>query len=123
MKPILDPESAPWWAACNEGRLTVPRCRACGERFFPPRRRCVRCWSSDVSLEDASGDATVLSYTVVRRSEERAVPYVVAVVELDEGVAMTTNIVGGDVEIGTRVHVGFERLDDEIAAPVFSVVS
>lgn len=124
MKPIVDPESEAWWAACRDGRLTVPRCEACGERFFPPRRRCPRCWSEDVALADATGRGVVHSFTIVRRNDvppwNERVPYVVAVVELDEGVRMTSNVVGTqDVDIGTRVRVRFEPLDDEIALPVF----
>lgn len=126
MRPEIDPESAGYWAAANDGRLVVPRCTACGHRFFPPRRRCPRCWAPGVALEDASGRAEVLSFTVVRRNDvppwRDRVPYVVAVVETDEGVRMTTSIVGAspeDVRIGMPVTVDFERIDEDVALPVF----
>jgi uncharacterized OB-fold protein len=83
---------------------------------------------SPVEWVDASGGGTVYSYTVIRQNFSRAfrdlLPYVVALVDLDEGPRVMTNIVGcdpADVRIGARVDVHFEPVSDEVALPLFQL--
>jgi acetyl-CoA acetyltransferase/uncharacterized OB-fold protein len=124
--PAIEPDTKAFWEACRDGRLAMLRCRACRWIVHPPRPVCSRCRSRDVALEDLSGRATVVTYTVnhQRWIPGMEVPYVVAVVELAEqgNLRLTTNLVGCAVEdtrIGMPVRVVFRKASDEIALPVF----
>lgn len=124
--PVVDPESAPYWAALKERRLILKRCRDCGRHHFYPRALCPHCHSDALEWSDARGTGSIYSYTVARRPAGPAfkadAPYVVAVVELDEGARMMTNIGTHDVEsirIGQRVAVAFDAVTDEITLPKF----
>ncbi|QXJ25650.1 Zn-ribbon domain-containing OB-fold protein [Actinomadura graeca] len=103
-----------FWAATAEGRLMLPRCESCAKPFWYPRPFCPRCGGRDLTWSPASGEATVYSYTVVRkaRGEYRELtPYVVAYVELAEGPRILTNIVDSDpaeVRIGDPVTLVFD---------------
>lgn len=123
--PIPDAETEPYWQAANEGRLTVQRCTVCGKSQLYPRWRCLRC-RGQVEWVDASGGGTVYSFTVIRQNFSRSfrhlIPYVVALVDLDEGPRLMTNLVGvepDDVEIGMRVRVRFEQVSDGASVPLF----
>lgn len=123
--PVPDGDTAPFWAAALEGKLCIQRCRECGRHVFYPRAVCPHCTAAGLEWVDASGRGSIHSYTVVHRAPEEFrddVPYVVALVDLDEGVRMMTRITGcepGQVEIGLPVEVDFQRLTDEIALPCF----
>ena len=123
--PGPDPETEPYWRAAHEGRLLVQRCRSCGNHQLYPRWRCLRC-RGEVEWVDASGRGTVYSFTVIRqnfsRSFKHLIPYVVALVDLEEGPRLMTNVVGcppEDVRIGMAVRVRFEPVSDEAALPLF----
>jgi uncharacterized OB-fold protein len=114
-----------WWAATSEGRLTVQRCRTCGQSQLYPRVLCTACSGTDLELVDASGRATVHSMTVVHRAPHPAFtpPYVVALVRLDEGPTMMSNVVGcepTDVHIGQALQVTWHELDDGRRLPLFT---
>ena len=126
LQPTPTPESAAYWEACNEGRLVIQRCGACGHHQFYPRLLCTRCMSGDLGWHEASGQGRVKSFTIIRRPVTEAyaddVPYVVALIELAEGPTMMSNVVGCDPEsvaIGMEVAVDFERRTEAIAVPVF----
>jgi uncharacterized OB-fold protein len=123
--PIPDPESAPFWAATLEGRLVLQRCSACGHAQLYARPHCLVC-RGPVVWEDASGTGTVYSYTVIRQNPSRSfrhlIPFVVALVDLDEGPRVMTNIVGAaaeEVRIGDQVKVRFEPVSDQASLPLF----
>ena len=125
--PSLDGEiDRVFWEAASEGRLLVQECPDCGERQFFPRSWCHYCGADDVEWIEAAGTGHVHTHTVIRRVTELPqfadeVPYVVAYVELDEGVRMCTNVVDCDpaeVEHGTPVEVTFEPVDESLALPV-----
>lgn len=111
-------DTAEFWDGCAQGRLLVPRCNACAELIWYPRRFCPFCASTSVTYEEMSGRGTVYSFTVSRRGRgpfRGRAPYVVAYVELDEGPRILTNIVGvgaDAVQIGLPVRVVFEPADD-----------
>lgn len=114
-KFFLDPpeDAGPFLDAAREGRLVIQRCTSCGEHQFYPRKLCVRC-GGDVEWVQASGRGTVHTFTVIHQQGmpgwRDEVPYVAAIVDLDEGVRMTTNVVGcapSDVRIGLPVEVTF----------------
>ncbi len=124
--PIIDPESAPYWAALRERRLILKRCRDCGRYHFYPRALCPHCHSDALEWSDARGTGSIYSYTVARRPAgpafKDATPYVVAVVDLDEGARMMTNLLIDDVEsvrIGQRVNVVFDAVTDDVTLPRF----
>lgn len=124
--PPVNAESAPFWDACAEGRLLLQCCGDCGERQFYPRLVCAACGGSALDWTDASGRGSIRSWTVIRRAVSAAfdddVPYVVALVELDEGPTMMTNIVACDPEslvMGQRVRVIFEPRGPDLRVPQF----
>jgi uncharacterized OB-fold protein len=104
--PEHDPVFAPFWAGAAEGRLLYQECPVCGHRQFYPRALCTACGADPVWAE-ASGRGTVHTYTIVRQYQAPPfvdeLPYVVAVIELDEGVRMVGNVTDCPVE---QVHVG-----------------
>jgi uncharacterized protein len=124
--PTPDPETQPYWDAAREGRLLVRRCRPCDRAYFYPRDFCPTCWSDDVEWVEASGRATLYTWSVVHRNDlppwgER-VPYVAAVVDLEEGPRMMTNVEGCDLaalKVGMALQVDFRKETDEITVPVF----
>ncbi|MGH7932661.1 MAG: Zn-ribbon domain-containing OB-fold protein [Candidatus Binataceae bacterium] len=127
-KPIPVPtvETRPYWEGCRRHELLIQRCAECGHHQFFPRIYCAQCFSDRVEWARACGRAKVLSFTIVRRPVSPAfadeVPYVIALVTLEEGPTMMTNIIGCSpetIEIGMPVKVTFERWTEEISIPKF----
>jgi uncharacterized protein len=124
--PTPEADTQPFWDAAREGRLLIKRCRACGRPHFYPRTFCPHCWSEDVDWEEASGRATLYTYSIVHRNDlppfPERVPYVAAVVDLEEGPRMLTNVVDCDfdaLEIGMALAVTYRQETDEVTLPVF----
>ena len=116
--------SGPFWTGCANGELLVQRCRSCGKFVHIPEPCCTRCTSFDLEWIRSPGRGTVYSYSVVWRPQQPAfeVPYVAAIVELEEGWKMLTNIVDcspAELRIGLPVEVTFRRMSDEITLPYF----
>ena len=127
--PVPDEVTEPYWAAAREGRLTAPRCTSCGALFFPPRPRCPTCLADEVAWETLSGRGVVHTFTVVRQAPHPAfaddVPYVIAVIEADEGIHLMSNVVGchpDDVRVGAPVEVVFDAVTPEVTLPRFRPV-
>ena len=121
--PAPDALTRPFWEACGRRALEVSACAACGHRFLPPGPCCPKCWSADLTARAVSGLGCVESFTVYRRTYHpgRPAPYVVALVALDEGPRLVSNVVGcapEAVEIGLRVRVRFEPAGDFVL-PLF----
>jgi len=118
--PAPDLETMPFWDAAKEGRLLVKHCNACGENHYYPRPFCPKCWSEDVEWLEASGRATLYTWSVVHTNDlppfgER-VPYVAAVVDLEEGPRMLTNVVDCPfeaLEMGMALEPVFHPASDE----------
>ena len=126
--PVIDPESRPYWDALKQHRLLLKHCRACQRSHHYPRELCPHCHSDDLEWKQAAGTGRIYSYTVARRPAGPAfkadTPYVVALVELDEGARLMTNIVTADVEsvrIDQRVTVQFDDVTPEVTLPKFTV--
>ena len=124
--PTADAETEPYWEAARQGRLLIRRCTACGKAHFYPRRFCPSCWSTDVEGETAGGGAALYTWSVVHSNDlppfRERLPYVAAVVDLDEGPRMMTNVVdceSGALAVGMRLSVAFEFRTDEVTVPVF----
>lgn len=127
--PRPTPESMPYWDGCRQHQLLIQRCDNCLHFQFFPRILCTNCMSRDVKWVKAKGNGQVLSYTIIRRAISEAyaqqVPYVVALIQLQEGPTMMSNVVGCDAEkvtIGMPVKVVFEDWSEEITVPVFQPV-
>jgi uncharacterized OB-fold protein len=126
--PSPDFDTAPYWDAAREHKLLIRRCRPRGHAFFYPRPFCPVCWSRDVDWEEASGRATLYTYSIVRVNDlppfPERIPYVAAVVDLAEGPRMMTNVVDcdfDDLEIGMPLVVQFRDTgDDDVTIPVFA---
>ena len=95
--PVVTPETPPFWEAAQREELHIQRCNACEQHYFYPRPFCPACFSEDVSWVRVSGRATLVSYVINHRPVpgwEEDGPYAIALVELEEGPRMATNIVG-----------------------------
>jgi uncharacterized OB-fold protein len=113
VRPTPSPTTRPFWDATAEGRFLIQRCPRCTAAQFYPKATCTTCGSAELEWEDASGEATVHTFTVARRPTHPAFsgdePYVIAILELAEGPRVTGNVVGCDVD---DVHVTMPvRLD------------
>ena len=126
--PKPDEDSEPFWRACRDGELRMQQCDACGEVRFRPSAVCSACLSEAFHWQALSGRGQVHSFGVVHRALVPGfddVPYIVALVDLEEGPRMTTQIVGcdiGDVQIDMPVVVKFTEASTEIHLPVFTPV-
>ncbi len=129
-RPRVHPVSAPFWQAAREHRLIAPRCEDCGLVFLQPRAVCPGCLGSHLGWAELSGRGRVYTCTVVRQPAHPAflddVPYVYAVVELEEGCRLATNVVGcepTDVVPDMAVQVVWDDVDDELTLPRFVPVA
>ena len=126
--PVIDHDSAPYWDAAREGRLDIPLCDDCGQHHFYPRAVCPHCYSDKLKFDTVSGRGTVHTYTVASRPAGPAfaddVPYVVALIDLEEGPRMMSRIETDDpeaVRIGSEVEVVFIKATDEVTFPHFKL--
>jgi uncharacterized protein len=125
--PVPGPDDAPYWRALEQLVLMIQRCSECGSVRHPPQPRCGHCASAAHSWELASGLGTVYSFTIVHHPPNpelvHAVPYVVALIELEEGPRVVSNVVGVDPErvtIGQRVKVHFDPVGAGMVLPRFT---
>lgn len=125
--PVIDPESRFFWEMCAQQKLMIQQCEDCGKHVFYPRSICPHCMSDRLRWVESSGRGRVYSYTVARRPGgpgfEKEVPYIVAIIELEEGVRMMSTIVDipiEEVRCGMPVQVVFEKLTEEITLPKFA---
>ena len=123
--PALDGVSKTYWEAGARGELLFQQCPACGNRQLYPRAMCTACGETPEWVP-ASGRGTVHTFTVIRQNYGRPfrdeLPYVVAIVELEEGPRLMTNVTGiavEDVRIGLPVQVYFELAAERVGVPFF----
>ena len=126
--PRPDAATAPYWEAARQGKLVVQRCRQCRTFIHYPRNICPACLAEDMEYVGSTGRGTVYSLTVTHRPPPAFAGdelYVIALVDLEEGVRMVTRIVGPGAEaarIGARVAVAFEEVAEGVTLPVFRVL-
>jgi uncharacterized OB-fold protein len=128
MKPVpkSTPETQPFWDGTAAGELRIQRCLSCTRHYFYPRPSCPNCGSAEVEWVRASGRATLYSYVINHRPApgfEEDGPYAIAVVLLEEGVRMMTNIVGVEITpenlpLDMDLKVVFEQRGD-MSVPLF----
>lgn len=132
IEPPVTPLAEPFWEATRRQELVAQRCDSCDRFVWYPREACPGCLGSDLSWEPLAGTGTIYSFNVMHKPGNPMmgdeVPYVIALVDLDEGIRMTTNIVGTDVvgpsdgslRCDQRVRVDWSvELSDGRRLPVF----
>ncbi len=123
--PVPTPETEHFWRGTKAREIRLQRCSRCDKAYFPPRPFCPSCGSRDVSVFKASGRATLYSYIVSHRDAPGfKAPYAIAVVELEEGPRMMSNIVEcpqtpDALVLDMPLEAVFEPLDDTITLPLF----
>ena len=123
--PSMTADTEFFWDGAKQHRLLIQRCGGCGTLRHPPRPMCPRCRSFDWDTAEASGRGTVYSFVMPRHP---ALPwfddgFIVALVELEEGTRLVTNLVGVEpdaVSIGMPVVVRFEVFDGGLVLPMFT---
>ena len=126
--PVKQPESDFYWEKAQAHELWLRRCNTCQRAYFYPRDFCPYCGSRDVAWRRASGKGTLHTFAIVHRAPVPAfrdhVPFVVAMVDLEEGARMPTNLIDVEpdpehIKVGMAVEVAFADVTDEITLPVF----
>lgn len=127
--PVPAAESEPFWAGAKEHRLRIQKCAACGHAWHPPSVLCPGCGSTAHDWIDASGRGKVFSFVTYHRLYHRGwegeVPYVVALVELDEGPRLLTAITDcapEDVACDMAVEAVFDDVTEDVTLPKFRPV-
>ena len=126
IQPPISPAAEPFWEATRERRLVVQWCTACERPIHFPREACPACLGTELEFRAAAGTGTVYALSVMpvpgNAGMAGRAPYAVALVGLDEGVRLLTNIAGdgeAEVQVGQRVRVAWEPLADGRHLPVF----
>ncbi len=126
--PIPDPVTRPFWDSLRAHAIQLQRCAACGRFIYYPRPVCPSCLSDDLGWTPVSGRGLVHAFTIPHRHPDRAfaarAPYVVALVELEEGARMLSNLVDvapdpADVRVGMPVEIVYDDVTEEITLPRF----
>lgn len=127
--PVIQPWTKEFWKATKQGKLLVQHCNDCDANIFFPKKACPECWSENLTWIESSGKAKVYTFTTMLDMVEPKfmgdLPYVIAMVDLEEGIRMTTRIVNckpDDVNIGMNVEVVFEEVSPECSLPLFQPV-
>lgn len=126
--PVPTRLSQPFWDGCRAGELRHQRCRTCQTCAFDPAYLCRACGSAELAWETGSGRGHLYSWSVVWRPQTPAftVPYAAAIVELEEGHHMVTNVIGcqvADLYLDLPLQVEFHPMDDQIWLPYFRPVA
>jgi uncharacterized OB-fold protein len=126
IRPTVNDVNRPFWDACTHGELRLQRCRSCGQLRYPAAIVCPECLSGESEWQGVSGRGKVFSFVVFHRAYhpawEARVPYNVALIELDEGPILLSNVIDVDnatLAVGLDVRIAFERLDEALSIPVF----
>ncbi len=119
--PVPTPTSAPFWHGLAEGVVRLQRCEDCAAWIFYPRSRCSHCLGDRLTWHDVDGMGTLYTYTIARQPTSPhfadEVPQKLAIVELEQGVRMTSTLVNVDeknIRIGMRLKPYFDRVDENI---------
>ena len=118
----------PFWDAARDHQLVIQQCDDCAHYLFPPAAHCPQCGSANLTWTPVSGRGSVYTYTIAYRPPHPVLkdhcPLAIAVIELEEGPRMMSNVIGVDPEtltIDTPVQVTYETIDDsDVVLPVFT---
>jgi uncharacterized OB-fold protein len=124
--PYPTPDTQPFWDACKRHELSLPYCKACDAFFFYPRRFCPSCFGWDIEWRTCSGRGSVYTFAIQYRPQMPGFspPYITAIVQLEEGPRLMTNLVDIEpspetVRCDMPVEVAWEDVNDEITLPLF----
>ena len=127
--PLVNNWARPFWDGTRKNKLLIQKCSDCEKHIFYPRMACPFCFSDNIEWVEASGKGTIYSFTVVENNAPSPfvpdMPFVIAVVILEEGVRMLTNIVEYDpkaLQCDQAVEVTFVKRNDEFTMPMFKPV-
>lgn len=127
LAPSLTEDTEFFWNGVRDHRLLIQRCTSCHNLRFPPRPMCPHCQSLEWDTVESAGRGTVFSCVIPHHPPLPwfPEPFVVALVELDEGTRIVTNVIGVDprsVTVGMAVAVRYEEFDDGLVLPLFGPV-
>jgi uncharacterized protein len=124
--PHIDEENRPWWEAAQRHELYIQKCHDCGDLRFHPRALCTNCLSSNTEWVKCKGSGHIYTFTVTNQNGASgfrdSLPYVLAWVQLDEGVKLMTNIIDcppDQVKIDMRVEAVFDDVTPEVTLVKF----
>jgi uncharacterized OB-fold protein len=124
--PYPTPDTQPFWDACRRHELVLPYCATCAAFFYYPRPFCPTCFSWEIEWRRCSGRGTLYTFSIQFRPQMPGFtpPYVTAIVQLEEGPRMMTNLVGVEpmperIRCDIAVEVDWEDVSDEVTLPVF----
>jgi len=124
--PRVNETTKPYWDGARLGKLLLQRCNACRTVVHYPRAWCSKCWATDLEWIEATGRGHVITFTIVHQAPYESyaadVPYVLAVIRLEEGPQMMANVLGVDpsrMRVELPVHVVFEERGDGFRVPQF----
>jgi hypothetical protein len=118
----------PFWEGTAKGELRIQKCNDCGNKMFPARLYCTNCMSQNLGWQGVTGKGTVYSYSIAyeyppaRVAKFLSTPYVIALVDLEEGVRILTNIIDckpEDIKIDMPVAVKFTDIGENVVLPKF----
>jgi uncharacterized OB-fold protein len=127
-RPHVTPDTVFFWEGAREHRFLIQRCTACGTLRHPPRPMCAHCSDLGWDTVEAAGDGTLHSYGIVHhpRVEGFPEPFVVALVDMPEGIRFLTNLVETELDglrIGMPVRLRFTEVGDGVTLPLFTAAS
>jgi len=128
--PTITDENREFWDGCKNGKLRMQKCDDCGHIRYPISGVCPKCLSYNFQWSDLSGRGEVFSYVVFHqlynKAFEKDIPYNVAMVQLEEGPRMFSNVVdvaNDAVKVGAKLEVTFDPVTPEITIPKFKLKS
>jgi len=131
-KPLPQPnaDNVFFWDGCREHKLLVQKCLSCGLVRWPPSLICPGCNSRETEVIEATGKGKVYTYAIYHQAYhpgfESDIPYVTAVIELDEGPHFLSNLVGcehNEIRCEMQVEVVWEGVSAEFSLPKFKPAS
>ncbi len=125
--PQATPETAAYWEGCKQHELRIQFCTSCKQYFFYPRSLCPYCLGEALEWRTVSGNGTLLTYVLSARPApgfEQELPYAIAIVQLEEGPHLMTNLVNTELTpqhlpVGLPVEVVFEDVNEQVTLPKF----
>lgn len=127
--PVINEDNKPYWEYCKKHELRMQKCSSCGHIRFPVSIICPRCHSLEAEWTKLSGKGKVYSYVIYRMAYHPAykndIPYAVAIIELEEGPRMESNVTGckpDDIKIDMPVEVYFDDVTADVSLPKFKPV-
>ena len=124
--PRLTPDNRPFWEGCREHRIMLPWCPPCDRPHWPPGPVCPHCFGETLEWRQATGRGTISSWVIVHKAWLPAfandIPYNAVQVELEEGVRLTSNVIGAanqTLQVGMKVQAVFDDVTPEATLPRF----